>query len=73
MLNVSSNLCTGAYNARWQGNKNVKPRIKVDDSIMEMRKIYSNLNDNEFIKWYCSKYTVSVESVVRVIEGMKGE
>ncbi len=41
---------------------------EIRKSILELRKIYSNLSDREFSVWYSNKYKVSAKQVYSIIQ-----
>lgn len=49
--------------------------VKVTDSVLELRGIYSNLNHHQFCNMYSKKYGVKYKEVDRILrkEGRKHE
>lgn len=41
------------------------------ESVLDLRKIYSSMNDDSFIKWYAKRYKIPVQTVCRILEKSK--
>jgi hypothetical protein len=44
------------------------PIVDIKQSILEMRKVYSNLTDHEFAAWYSKRFKVSAGDVLQVLD-----
>lgn len=42
-------------------------QAEIRQSIKELRQIYDNLSDEQFVKWYSKRYRVSAASIVEVL------
>lgn len=51
------------------GAKNDDPTfIDVQKSILQLRVIYKEMSDPEFIKWYSKKYHIKQAAIARILE-----
>lgn len=50
-----------------KGNKRITRRADVRESVLESRRIYSNLTDLEFAAWYNSRYGLKTAAVLKIL------
>ncbi|MNB67075.1 hypothetical protein D3C75_135580 [compost metagenome] len=52
-----------------RGEKALTSHERVKQSILDMRKIYTDKDDLAFAKWYGAKYRIKADAVLKVIQG----
>lgn len=51
-----------------KGNKRITQRADVRESVLESRRIYSNLTNLEFAAWYNNRYGLKTAAVLKILD-----